>query len=452
MSNKFKEIIKQGYFLSVGGYKTINPKFKIHLNEKTGMYEPDNNFIDDEYLDLCPSYKIDYNDLSKKIFGQHPNTNLGQTEATFLGQSTNYERNYKATSGAIVKETLRHLFTEKKIDAAIVIKKVGPLKYKPCKITSIKEVDSLPPSVYHMIDYTDTVKILEESEEKNIVVVGTPWQIDGLYLYIYNHNPKLKEKVYLTIGLLSGWYFSYHMIKALCTYYRIDYNELDDIIYRGNGKSGKTKFILKDGTEKVINRFTIKSLVAFERFFNVPKFLIEINTHNMLADMVVGDSHIPECSFSKTGISLIIARSRKTIDLLRKMERSDLIKLLKIDDNVLVKSQKRERLYGDFAYSYMEYLQSIGKIVPEIVAPNKSGAIFVNRKKVEKFHKDYKHKRKLQQNGKYWQIFIEKYTINGMSIYPRLIKQIFGKLKSRIKNKSLNSKSKIALNIEKKFV
>ncbi len=196
MSNKFKKIINQGYFLSVGGYKCINSKFKTYFNEKTGMYEPDKDFINDKYLNLCPSYKINYNDLSKKIFGQYPNTELGQTEATFLGQSTNYERNYKATSGAIIKETLRYLFVKKRIDAAIVIKKVGVLEYKPCKITSIKEIDSLPSSVYHMIDYTDTVKILEESKEKNIVIVGTPWQIDGVYLYIYNYNPKLKKDIF----------------------------------------------------------------------------------------------------------------------------------------------------------------------------------------------------------------------------------------------------------------
>ncbi len=452
MSDKFKKIIDQGYFLSVGGYKAINPKFRIYFNEETGMYEPDKNFVDDKYLDLCLSYKINYNDLSKKIFGQYPNTDLGQTEETFLGQSTNYERNYNATSGAIVKETLRYLFIKGKIDAAIVIKKVGQLEYKPCKITSINEVDSLPSSVYHMIDYTDIVKILEESKEQNIVIVGVPWQIDGIYLYIYNHNPKLKEKIYLTVGLLTGWYFSYHIIKALCTYYGINYKKLDDIIYRGDGKSGKTRFVFKDGTEKIISRFTIRSLVAFERFFNVPKFLIEVNTQNMLADMVVGDSHLPECSFSKTGISLIIARSKKVVNLLNMMKKDNLIRLLKTDDDLLVRSQKREKLYGDFAYSYMEYLKSIGYVVPEIVAPNKSGAIFVDRKKIEKFHKDYQHKVKLQRKGKYWQILIEKYTINGMSIYPRLINQILNKFINKFKNKSLNLKSKTALDLKKKFV
>ena len=429
--SKFKEIVDNGYYLAVGGYKALDKSFRNVLNPVTGMYEPEAKYINDQYLPLCISHEIDYIDLSTKLFGHEPNTDLGEVKATYLAQSTNFDRAYKATSGAIIKETLIYLFRTKRIGAAIVIKKAGPLEYKPYKITTVAEVETLPPSVYHMIDYTDTVKLLEEAKEKNIAVVGTPWQLDGLYQYIFTHNPKLKEKVYLTIGLLTGWYFSHHMIRALCAYYRINYDDLEDIVYRGGGRLGKTRFIFKDGSVREINRFTIRSLVAFERYFNVPKFMIEINQHNMLADIVVGDAHIPECMYSKTGISLVISRSEVAEKTLASMAKERTITLKEVEDNTLVRSQKRDRLYGDFAYSYLDYLEKIGICVPKIKAPNRAKHRQVPREKLEVFHRSYQRKLALQRKGKYWQILLEKYTINGHKVYPRLFRQILGKVRNK---------------------
>lgn len=429
--NRFAAIVNSGYYLAVGGYKAVDKKFHNILNPDTGMYEPEAQYLTDDYLDLCISHQIDYNELSTKLFGQEPNTDLGQVEATYLAQSTNFDRAYKATSGAIIKETLLHLFNTGQIEAAIVIKKAGPLEYKPSKITTAAEVDELPPSVYHMIDYTDTVSLLEEATEKKLAVVGTPWQIDGLYQYIFSRNAKLQKKIHLTIGLLTGWYFSHHMIRALCAYYSINYDDLEDIVYRGGGRLGKTRFIFKDGSTKEINRFTIRSLVAFERYFNVPKFMVEINQHNMLADIVVGDAHIPECMYSKTGISLVISRSKVAEKTLRDMSEQKTITLKKVANETLIRSQKRDRLYGDFAYSYLDYLEEIGEPVPKIQAPNRAKHRSIPRSKLEKFHRSYQRKLALQKKGKYWQILIEKYTLNGHKVYPRLFKQVLGKVNQK---------------------
>jgi len=439
-NNIFQQIIDNGFYISSEGYKLIDSNFKNELDSKTGMYKPRPEFVNDKFLDVSISYKIDYNDLSNKIFGCDPNTELGQVENTYLAQSTNYDRNYKATSGAVIKETLRHLFVTDQIQAAIAIKKTGSLEYRPFKITSIEEIDQLPSSVYHMIDYTDTLKILKESKEDKIAVVGTPWQIDGMYQYIFKKDPGLKNKIALTIGLLTGWYFTMHMVRCLCKFYNINYNDLEDIIYRGGGKSGKTRFVLRNGKEKVVERFTLKSLVAFERYFNVPKFLIEVNTQNMLADLVIGDAHTKDCAYSKTGISLVIARSKTADKILNQMKELDKIKLLKTDNEHIIRSQKRGRLYGDFAWSYMNYLKKIGEFSPEIKAPSQNHYIPVSKAKIEKFHKRLKRRKKFQSEGKYWRIFMEKYSFQSFGLYKKLIFQILEKIKLKIFLKNMLEK------------
>jgi coenzyme F420-reducing hydrogenase beta subunit len=430
VSTIFQKIIDSGFYIATEGYKLIDPKFENELNPKTGMYQPKDEFIDDKFLDINISYQIDYTQLSEFVFGCKVNTDLGQVENTYLAQSTNYDRNYKATSGTVVKETLIHFFEINQIQAAIVIQKTDKaLEYKPIKITSIEEVDTLLPSVYHMIDYTDTLKILKEAKEEKIAIVATPWQLDGVYQYIFKKEPELKNKIGFTIGLLTDWYFSYHMLRAMCRYYNLNFDNLEDLIHRGGGRLGKTKFVLKGQDVKIVNRFTFRSLAAFERFFNVPKFLIEVNTQNMLADLVVGDAHTNDCSYSKTGISLILARSKKADQYLNEMENQKKINLLKTDNEHIVRSQHRDRLYGDFAWSYLNYLKEIGEYAPDIKAPSQNSYQPVAKEELEKFHKILKTRRKLQSEGKYWQIFFEKYAFQSLPLYKKLFFQLLNKFK-----------------------
>jgi coenzyme F420-reducing hydrogenase beta subunit len=445
----FQDIIDSDFCSASGACVKAcpNQNYRMIFNDKKGFYEPQkiNKDIPDDpiILEVCPSYKMDYDELGEFVFGSKPDTELGHIQQCYLAQSLDYDRNYKATSGGIIKETLIYLFREKKIDSAIVIKRIQGLEYKPVKITSAEEVDSLPPSVYHSIDYTSTITLLEEaSPDEKVAVVAVPCQLDGLYKFIQKCKPELKSRIYITIGLLTGWYFTFHTIKALCAYYKINFNDLDDIQYRGGGPKGKTRFIFKDGSKKEVPRITLRSIVAFERYFNVPRFNVDVNTHNVLADMVVGDTHVPEYSYSKTGISLVIARSPKADSILQEMENKKIIRMQKTENDHIVKSQKRERIFGDFAFAYADYLRSIGEYAPEFKGINKEYTRPVSRERLEKFHKNFKSRVKLQRQGKYWQILIMKYTFEFIPVFKRLGRQVIGKIKAKIMPDSSKDSSK----------
>lgn len=434
-----KDIVDAGWDVATGGCVYASKgALSNEFNEKKGRWELTGDLNRSDLNDLHISYKMDYNELGKFVFGEDANTDLGHVSGVFLAQSSNYDRNYRATSGALIKETLYHLFETGAIQGAIVLKHVEGLQYKTQMITSAEEIDDLPPSVYHSIDYSDTVRLLAETSLQKVAVVAVPWQLDDLYQYIEKRDKKLKDKIGFTIGLLTGWYFSYHVLEALCTYYRYPYKDLDRISYRGKGRSGKTRLTFKDGTEKILPRFTLRSIVAFERYYNVPRFLIEVNPHNMLADLVVGDAHVPECQYSKTGISLVVSRSARARELLLDMKKKGTVKILEKDQELLKRSQGRARLYGDFAYSYMDYLHSIGEYAPSIIGPNKQNHRPIDTKTLQRFHKRLKRRQKLQEHKSYWNILAIKYGLEGLPIFKKLSGQAFGKIMLKFKSSGQN--------------
>ena len=76
-----------------------------------------------------------------------------------------------------------------------------------------EEVDELPGSIYHNLPKDGVLRLLKELEGR-FVLVGIPCEFEGIYQYIFEVEPALREKIHSTIGLLCGWQYSYHAIKG----------------------------------------------------------------------------------------------------------------------------------------------------------------------------------------------------------------------------------------------
>ena len=244
MKNNIREIIDNNLCVSCGAcVQTCGEKnLKIVFNKKKGMYEPKalNSHIYDECdcLDICPSFFVDYNELSAERFGKRPDSPVGIVDKIFLAQNKNKEINLKASSGGVIKAVLTHLFQKGEIDAVISVRHKEKLAYEPTLITNVNEVSKLPGSIYHNIDFSKTYDLLREAKGK-IAIVATPCQLDGLFLYLRKYEKNLSEKIKFTIGLMCGWTYSHHSLKAICEYKNINFEKIKNVSYRGNGPVGK---------------------------------------------------------------------------------------------------------------------------------------------------------------------------------------------------------------------
>lgn len=395
-------------------YACNHSNLEMVFNEKKGMFEPK---LRNETLckscnciNVCPSNIMDYEDLSQYRFGSSSNSDIGHVVAVYLAQNVDMKANLTASSGGIIKETLKFYLETGKVDTVIALKQIEGINYKPVRIHNSREINMLPGSIYHNVDFSDAIRLIQEAYSK-LALVAIPCQLEGIYSYIRMCEPELINKISLTIGLICGWTYNHHALKAICQYVNIPYEQLTDISYRGGGPVGKLKMYTKSGrVTKVNRRINLKYQAAFDRSYNLPRCHYCVNHGNFLADLVVGDSWLPGTITTKTGISLLIARTNNVDANLKKMKEDGLVRLLHTGKEDVVESQSHRVVYGDFSYAYADYVKSLGMFSPTLIGPNKASTKPVSLRSLQNFNKALIRKVPLQRKGKYWTLFICKYT------------------------------------------
>lgn len=402
-------VLENDLCIACGACVFADPTLGIRLHPEKLMFEP-THVGNADAAAVCPAVQVDFAALQNRLF---PDTNpgpYGVVESVFLAQSTDLERNLRASSGGIIKELLIELLAAPEVDGAVVLQHVEGLYFEPQIITSPEEVDRLPGSIYHNLPKTKVLELLRENEGR-YVLVSIPCELEGIYNYIFQVEPHLRSRIHSTIGLLCGWQYNWHSIYAICEFKGIDPDRIVDISYRGDGPIGKLRIWTSDGEEHSINRrLDFGYQVAFDRTFNTPRCHMCINHANFLADIVVGDAWLQSTLSTKSGISLVINRRAESRRLVERLGAQGRIVATEVTINEIRESQKPRVAFGNFAYAYAEYLDRIGLHRPAMVGPNRSAAELVPPKEVEVFHKELRRKIELQRGRRYRYLYWRKAT------------------------------------------
>lgn len=392
-------VLESSMCIGCGACEVADPSIELRLHPRKLIYEP-NHAGNRAAAEVCPAVQVDFAKLQDDLFPGSEQTPYGVVESVMLAQSTDYQRNRNASSGGLIKELLLELLSRKDVDGAIVLKHVAGLEFRPTLVTNPEEVDELPGSIYHNLAQPEALRLLRENEGR-FVLVAIPCQLEGIYNYIFRLEPHLRNRIYMTIGLLCGWQYSHHALKAICDFKGLDFDRIEEISYRGGGPVGKLR-IVADGKEVTCSRrIDFSYQVAFDRHFNTPRCHVCINHHNMLADLVVGDAWLPSTVWTRTGISLITNRSPAADTLMRDLADKERVQFSEVTVEEIKESQKPGVIFGEFAYAYMEYLDEIGMHRPQMSAANQEVAGEVRRSEVEAFHTELMRKAELQREGQY---------------------------------------------------
>lgn len=403
--------------IGCGACVHADPSLKLILHPVKQIWEPDQ---DGNALaaTVCPAMQVDFAGLQTRLFpGADPGP-YGVVDSVMLAQSTNIERNRAASSGGLIKELLVALLDDPDVDGAIVLKEVGGLDYSPTIITTPEEVDNLPGSIYHNLPKDRVLRLLKDNPGR-YVLVGIPCEFEGIFQYIFAAEPQLEAKIHSTIGLLCGWQYSYHALRAICEYKGASLDEIEHISYRGGGPVGKLRIKTPTSEITASRRVDFAYQVAFDRTFNTPRCHLCINHANFLADVVVGDAWLPSTVATKTGISLIINRKPMMTALLRRLASDGQIVASDVSTEEIKESQKPRIAFGGFAYAYAEYRSRSGLHTPEMIGPNRPMAELVSDAEVEEFYSELVRKLELQQARRYRFLYWRKATKE----LPRLIQR-----------------------------
>ena len=416
--NGLIDVIDQDWCIGCGVCTVADDSLVLVFDEEKLMYRPSGQG-NEAAVASCPAVEVDYQALQQFRFGDADSDAYGVVDSVLLAQSTNGSRNDAASSGGIIKELLIRLLSHDEIDGAIALSHVEGLTFTPTLITEQGDVDKLPGSIYHNLDQTNALRILQEAEGA-LVLVGIPCVLEGIFKYISTVEPALADKVAFTIGLLCGWQYTHHSIEAMGEYLSYDSEDIVDIRYRGGGPIGKYRVDLADGTERSASRrIDFSYQVAFDRHFNTRRCHVCVNHSNFLADLVVGDAWLPSTLMTKTGISLLIARTPAARSHIDAMEAAGSIVVAEGSKDEVLESQTATVVYGEFAYAYAAFLQDQGIPTPALRGPNEAGGSRAAHSEVESFHSEYQIKTALQRDRKYRRLWWRKATKGAPQLVGR---------------------------------
>ncbi len=417
-------VISSGLCIACGACSSIDPSISLEFDLSRQIFRP-NTSGNDRAAAVCPSVKVDYDQLHRLRFHTEIPGPLGLINSVHLAQSTNECRNKRASSGGLIKEAAIHLLSSGVVDGIISIRHDKGLNYCATIVRNTTEIDKLPGSIYHNIDLSPALRLLEENDER-LAMIGIPCQLEGMYKYIYENRPHLKEKIVFTIGLLCAWQYTQHSISAICKYVGINREDIKEVIYRGEDKIGPLRVKLKSGVEKRLNRrANLHYQVAFDRFFNTPRCHICLNHLNFFADLVVGDCWLNSTRFSRYGISLAIARTPNSTSLLNELEREGRLTLHPVTEKEILESEGRSLVYGDAARSHAEALQLDGQYVPNFSGLDWKSKEELNISEARKFIDEMKVRSDLQLGGEYWLLWWRKIYKDGFRLSSRYLSWFF---------------------------
>ena len=416
-------VINHDLCIGCGACAMADPSLDLVLHPRKLMYEPSGKG-NEAAASVCPSVHVDFKGLQDRLFPGASSGPLGVVDSVLLAQSTDEPRNLRSSSGGLVKEMLIEFLSRGDVDGAIALDRVRGLLFKPRLITKVEEVDRLPGSIYQNVPFGDALRLLSQNEGC-FVLVANPCQLEGIYSYIFRFRPELAARIHTTIGLVCGWTYSHHAVKAICEYKGIDFCKIEDIGFRGGGPVGRLRIVTAEKQSAIHRRVDYSYQVAFDRSFNLPRCHYCVDHGNYLAEVVVADAWLPGTVGTKTGISLVVSRTGRITRFLQDLHARGKIRTTAVSEAEVIESQTHRVAFGDFAYAYMDYARENGGYVPDMVAPNRQGAHLVSRKEVARFHRETQRKIALQRQGRYRFLWWRKITVEFRAFACRYLRWFF---------------------------
>lgn len=414
-------VIASGMCIGCGACEMADPTVKVSLHPTKLIYEPE-TVGSSLAASVCPAVEVDYAGLQEYLFPGAPVGPFGVVRSVHLSQSTTMDRNVAASSGGLIKELLRTLLSSGDIDAVIALDHVDGIEFSARLVTTPDDVDTLPGSIYHNLKQTPALQLLKDTPGR-LAIVAIPCELEGLYAWVRECEPHLRDKIVLTVGLLCGWQYSHHSIHAMGEYLGYDPNNIADISYRGGGPVGKLTVTTRNGEQFTASRrVDFGYQVAFDRHFNTSRCHVCINHSNFLADIVVGDAWLPSTVFTKTGISLVVCRTEFAEVALNRLVDSGACVSIQVGEEEIRESQTDRVVFGEFAYAYADFLRELGLHTPRLDGPNKGYGTQKPRRQAAKFHRELVRKQALMAARRYKYMKLRKATLELRGYIMRYVR------------------------------
>ena len=317
---------------------------------------------------VCPGVGYAIESRGRELYGidAEYDLDLGFSKSCQAVRTEDEEILENASSGGAITSILLYLLDKQIVD------KVSVTQFECDKngvhtksfLTSDKdEILKAQGSKYCPVDLSGLLKELGEYDGK-VAIMATPCAIAGIR-NIQKYAPnKIKSHIVFCIANFCGGHKSFKNIKRLAEIHQVDYNNLTDFRFRGEGQPGSLRFVEKGGKEAK-TRYPL--YVGLNGYSKMLRCHLCVDATGEMADIACGDAWIPRFEKDEHPWSMVICRDAKSSDIIKKMSEDGWLVLeditqeeVKLSQRLNLASKKkrqatRRKLYGMLGYRLPDF-------------------------------------------------------------------------------------------------
>lgn len=271
-------------------------------------------------IKACPGIGSDFASLSQGgSSGASQNELIGCYRQLYLGRMAKENITEGVSCGGCATGILSYLLKSKKIDYAVVVKDSPADPFSPIVCLTKKKEDILAArgSKYISIPLNLFLERVLKKKGK-YAIVGLPCHLEGIRKAQLMF-PKLKERIFLLIGLFCGQTISSEGLIFLLKILGLKEEEVVQIKFRSGKWPGQIAVFTKDGNVRRVDYLKYMSIFNIGLFVR-PRCLLCPDFTSELADISLGEAWTTENIKKRKGENIIIVRTRKGEKCLKLVE------------------------------------------------------------------------------------------------------------------------------------
>jgi len=320
----------------------------------------------------CPSIRVDFrNTVSQRnVKGVKVEFSKrgGGIKSTYLAYSSEHRNGGISSSGGVIREMICH---QLELGTPVVCLAVDPDdgQLKARLLTELSEIKYVPGSIYNSISFVGAIDCLRKAT-KPVMLVSIPCHLAGVKQYIREVEPKLQNKIDVVCGIVCGWMYSDHSIKAFTEFKNIQ-GDVTSISYRGSDRVGQLQLTVDEKVHSFArkNFSTFNEAIdyqsAFSTDYNRLRCRLCEDHLNQSADLIAGDAWLQRTIKDK--VSILGIRTEKGNDLILEMIKTKRLGVEEGSFEDFIESQSANLVYNFEARKMSTSLRQKGKLVPEFM-------------------------------------------------------------------------------------
>lgn len=320
---------------------------------------------------VCPSIEVDFARNRAAVQGPDaapggPPARDGWLESIHLGWSPEFRDDGVSSSGGIIRAFVAQALGSGTPVVCLAAEPAGAA-FRPRLLSAPGQLGDVPGSIYHSTSFAGAIELIRAAPAP-VLLVAIPCQLQGILNYIDRQDGALAGRIRLICGIICGWMYSFHALRAFARFRGIAGAQPARTTYRGGDRVGRLRIPTEAGARSFARRDfgswreAIDYRSSFSTDYNRLRCRLCEDHLNLGADVVVGDAWLARNGARKA--SIIGCRTPRGQRALAALAGAGLLQLEPASFADLVESQSWNLAFGARARQRNRLIRAGGGVAP----------------------------------------------------------------------------------------